>query len=312
MNTAHRYQRALLWDVDGVLVDSEPLHIAKLKEVSKKYGLDLKDTYMTTRQQFRVPNAQGELQKVEMQLGGAGDKNIYWWAYSEYLRISNLPCDTNGTPESKGFISQATWLKELLAFYKAHANDETSAYKLYPRDNMCEMVDALCAQGTLQGVVTSGIPEQVRTNLKVLGADASGKERSGSFTFVLDADSVKQSKPNPEGYLIGIKKLSDMTDTPLAVVVIEDSKPGVIAALLAGAACVHFLLPGQTAMSADDFEAAGLGDAAITRYRCATKGLEAERQADKLFEEMEAGILPTVENAIRPRRAPKQERTLGL
>ncbi|HEY9216305.1 MAG TPA: HAD family phosphatase [Ancylobacter sp.] len=33
--------KAVAWDIDGTLIDSEPLHLAALVEVSMRYGLDL-------------------------------------------------------------------------------------------------------------------------------------------------------------------------------------------------------------------------------------------------------------------------------
>lgn len=35
--------KAVAWDIDGTLIDSEPVHLAALIEVSARYGLDLSD-----------------------------------------------------------------------------------------------------------------------------------------------------------------------------------------------------------------------------------------------------------------------------
>ncbi|MDD4616840.1 MAG: HAD family phosphatase [Alphaproteobacteria bacterium] len=308
-----KIQRALLWDVDGVLVDSEPLHVAKLKKVCKRHKIDLEDAHMATRQNFRIPDRKGGMKDVEMQLGGAGDKNIYWWAYSQHLQNAGLS-ETCMPPKSYGFISQEQWLAELLSFYLENANNENSPYRIKPRENMPEMVDALHKDGTHQAVVTSGIPRQVETNLMVLGRNASGEERSRAFAFVLDADSVTLSKPNPEGYQTALRRLTTITDAEaLAVVAVEDSKPGVIAALKAGACCVHFLLPKQTPMSTEDFEASGLDADAVARYRYAQTGKEVEQAVQKLFVAMEKqeGLAPLTRKEIQP-GAPRQSAKLEI
>lgn len=42
--TVKKTVRAVLWDVDGTLVDTEPLHLAKFAGVAKKHGISLSET----------------------------------------------------------------------------------------------------------------------------------------------------------------------------------------------------------------------------------------------------------------------------
>lgn len=297
-----KIQRALLWDIDGVLIDSEPLHIAKLKAVLKTYDIDLEDAYMTTRLNFRIPDGKGGMKDVQMQLGGAGDKNVYWWAFTRLLHKHFLPLEKENyaLPEAVGFVSQQQWLDELLVFYLANANNPESPYRLKPRDHMPEMVDHLHAEDVLQGVVTSGIPKQVDENLAVLG-----EKRNYFFAFKLDADHVKMSKPNPEGYNKGCKRVCEIMDErgikadAVAIVAVEDSKPGVIAALASGIGCVHFLLPDQQRMTKEELKEGlvielkdkDLVKLAMRKYRWAETGEKVEVEAQILFEDMEKGNL---------------------
>lgn len=242
--------RVVLWDVDGVLIDSEPLHYQKLFAVTKKYGIILEEQDFTAEQRFTIPDGD-KVKEVCMPLGGAGDKNIYHWAVHQ-------------KPSLKEALPMNGWLDELLEHFIANKG------MLKPRAGIIPLIEALDQNGVMQGVVTSGVPKQVEANLSVLSSHAM------KFAFVLTANDVTRSKPDPEGYLIGKRKAESLltmqqknSGEPIFVAV-EDSVPGVRAALAAQIACVQYLLPGHKPMTVHGDE--------VARYSHATKGEQVSRK----------------------------------
>lgn len=215
--------------MDGVLVDSEPLHMAKLHAVSARHGIALQESDFAQHHDFQIPDGKGTMKRVTMPLNGAGDKNIYYWALAQ-------------RPELAAELSQGQWLNELLGYYVANKT------MLRPRRHMVRLVRALDQQGAVQAVVTSGIPAQVQANLSVLG------KAKRHFAFTLTAEDVKQSKPSPEAYLTGqtrARQMPALRHVPkrnLVFVAVEDSQPGVTSALTSKISCLQYLLPGHQAM----------------------------------------------------------------
>ncbi|VTU41808.1 putative phosphatase (plasmid) [Variovorax sp. PBL-H6] len=217
----------------------------KLVAVARRCGVEIPAAAFSTVQRFTVPGAEGAPVEAQMPLYGAGDKNVYHWLVS--IR-----------PEIKQVLSLDQWLALLLDHYLAQA------HRIEARGSIPEVVRQLESAKALQGVVTSGIPAQVTANLKAVGP------ASEHFAFVLTADDVTQSKPHPEGYLRGAALLADKflstKSGPLVIVAVEDSPPGVRAALDAGLLCIQFLLPGQAPEVLTPHEAG--------RFRAATSAEE--------------------------------------
>lgn len=78
--------KAIFWDIDGVLVESEPLHVEKIKAVSDRHGVTITDEDWP-------------------QLYGIGDKRIWEWL------------------QARGFSpTMQEFLKECEDYYMAHAD----------------------------------------------------------------------------------------------------------------------------------------------------------------------------------------------
>ena len=73
-------------------------------------------------------------------------------------------------------------------------------------------------------IVSGSVRDDISWALKKLGI-------YDCFQFILGAEDYKKSKPDPEGYSKGIRKLSL---SPAEVLVFEDSEPGIQSALSAG------------------------------------------------------------------------------
>ncbi len=212
----------VLYDMDGVLVESEHLHFEKLTVTAALHGVLIDKSAFASPQSFQVPNASGQMVDVTMSLHGAGDKNIYYWALAR-------------KPELRNELTMTQWLDELLMYYYKHADRITA------RERIADVIRTFHVEGAIQGVVTSGIRRQVLANLRCI------EDVAEHFRCVLTADHVKQSKPHPEGYLLGLERARQALEGRQAkgAVGIEDSPAGVQAVLAAGMSCVQYVLPGQ-------------------------------------------------------------------
>lgn len=234
-------QLGFLWDVDGMLVENEQLHRAKLIATCARLGVPLTDEDFLRDHTFPVPDKNGHIKMETMCLHGAGDKNIYYWLMSKRHELAAT-------------YSQEQWLAELRAFYIKHANDPDIGVK--PREGMFELVQELADRGAVQGIVTNGIKQQLHANLNVLGPLAH------YMIFTLDADDVRLSKPNPEGYLKGAERMTQyciekvgVNPKDIMLGIGEDSGTGVQAAMNANAErlrqglsrifCVQYPLEGE-------------------------------------------------------------------
>jgi beta-phosphoglucomutase-like phosphatase (HAD superfamily) len=220
-------QLVVLWDMDGTLVDSEPLNIEKNIVLAARHGVTLTADHFKQPQSFMIPDGHGGMKSAQMPLGGAGDKNIYYWLITQ-------------KPELAASLSWDAWLGEILDYYMAQAAT------IKTRAGILDVVRDLHQRGAIQGVVTSGLSRQVQANLRAL------EEAASHMVFVLTADDVKISKPDPEGYKIGMQRAADYARAKgsagngLVYIAVEDSEAGTRAALAAGIFCIQFLLPGIT------------------------------------------------------------------
>ena len=92
---------------------------------------------------------------------------------------------------------------------------------------------ARCADVGPVGVVSGALRPEVELGLRVLGVRSH-------VQFIVAAEDTQVSKPDPEGYLMGLRKLREQLPAlePHQVLVIEDSISGIEAAKSAGLTCV--------------------------------------------------------------------------
>lgn len=83
------------------------------------------------------------------------------------------------------------------------------------------------------GVVSGALRDEIALGLRVLGVEAHVR-------YVVSAEDTRACKPDPEGYVIGVERLSAEMGPELAklALVIEDSIAGIEAAKSAGLACI--------------------------------------------------------------------------
>jgi HAD superfamily hydrolase (TIGR01509 family) len=172
----------VIFDCDGVLVDSEPISIRILVEELAKIG-------------YRIDEAA---------------------AYERFLGRS-LAAVQAMLREELGFDLSS----ERLDVMRARLFDSYRR-ELKPMPGIFEALDRLTIPYC---VASSSLPERIRISLEVTGLLA----RFGSHIF--SATMVRQGKPAPDLFLHAAQQMGVAADSCL---VIEDSEPGIAAALKAG------------------------------------------------------------------------------
>lgn len=94
-----------------------------------------------------------------------------------------------------------------------------------------ESIEALTEAGCKLAIVSGALRSEIQLILTRSGL-------TDAFCFVVSAEDVKASKPEPDGYLLGMKKMDeyfpDLMLKPENFLAIEDSFPGIRAAKAAG------------------------------------------------------------------------------
>lgn len=116
---------------------------------------------------------------------------------------------------------------------------------------------------TLDGLFSFPLGLVTSSTRQMLDFDFKGKGLFGYFKAVVTAEDVAQSKPNPECYVLGAKRVGVQ---PNECIVVEDSHLGVEAAKRAGMRCIGI----TNTVSAEKLNAA---DVIITDIREVTPAL---------------------------------------
>jgi len=192
----------ILWDNDGVLVDTEYLFFDANRELLRGHGIEL------------------------------SEQDFFNWYLADNCGAWHL-------------LERRGALPARISEYRTQRN-QLYAQKLaaagIPAVDGVEPLLAGLAPRLPMGVVTSATAEHFGIIHGRLGL-------LRHFRFVLTADGYTHSKPSPEPYLIGLRRLQLAADDCL---VIEDSPRGLEAARAAGMRCIivrgpltrHFGFPG--------------------------------------------------------------------
>ena len=176
---------AFIFDMDGVLIDSEPLHFAAFREYLAGLGVDY-----------------GE--RKHRDFIGRTSREIF-------LRI----LEENPTLDLSAD-------EMILARQGLFA--EAIAKPLSAMEGTLELLTALAGRGIRLGLASGSNRFQVETILRNLNYWEA-------FECVTTGEEVEQSKPSPQIYQLACAR---MKVNPSKCIVIEDSAPGVLAAIRAG------------------------------------------------------------------------------
>ena len=202
----------MVFDFDGVVVDSEPVHLAGFQQVLEKQGITL------SREDY----------------------------YANYLGCDDYACflavgTASGITFSNEQIAEMTAAKTLLV-----QEAFTKSIKALP--GATELIRLAAGAGVPLAICSGALREEIRLAARTVGIWEH-------FATIVSAEDVAHGKPDPEGFLIAIRRLCESTGlelSPQKTVVVEDSPAGIDAAKKAGMA----VLAVTTSYSRDELAAA--------------------------------------------------------
>jgi beta-phosphoglucomutase-like phosphatase (HAD superfamily) len=177
---------ATLFDFDGVLVDSEPVHLEAFRDVVRPLGITITDEAYAAK----------------------------YLGLDDYGAFRALLTEAHGAASEERI--RALMAQKAPAFMKRFASD------LVIFDGAREIVERRARLGPV-GIVSGALESEVRYGLERMGV-------TGNVAFIVAAEACRACKPDPEGYLLALRKLPPGAHA----VVVEDSIAGVEAGKAAG------------------------------------------------------------------------------
>lgn len=189
------YPDALIFDFDGVIVDTEPIHYQVFQKILEPIGLGY---------------SWQEYTNIYM---GFDDRD----AFREAFRAANRPL----TPDTlQALINQ-----------KAAMFEQVVALGVTPYPGVLELITELATQDIPLAISSGALRSDIMPILAQLGL-------TDSFTHIVTADDVPQSKPHPASYLHAKQKLLNSFPKKLnessRIYAIEDTPAGIQSAKGAG------------------------------------------------------------------------------
>jgi beta-phosphoglucomutase len=188
--------RAAFFDLDGLLADTEDLHVMAYREVADWLGITLDKDYINA---FIGVSTRDNVRRIMRDFGIPGRR------YDEILS---------------------------LRYSKYH--DIVKRTPLLPMEGALDCVKRAGDSGMKRALVTSSMKDHAITVLENISAQAGwngGRSLVESFDAMVFGSEIRHLKPEPDIYLEALKRLATTGD---GCVAFEDSEAGVIAAKRAG------------------------------------------------------------------------------
>jgi HAD superfamily hydrolase (TIGR01509 family) len=203
--TARAALEAVIFDMDGVLIDSEPIHLEATRVVLADLGIDY------------VPDP-------DENFCGCTDWDVFHALRTRYA----LEPDENALA--------SVWIARTV---------ELLSQPLVPMAGVPEVLHTLRQSGLRLALASSSAPSIIAATLTGLGL-------RDVFEFTVSGHDVGRGKPAPDIFVEAARRLGLGPD---ALLVVEDSSNGLLAAIAAGIRCVAVPCPSTAAQ--DFSKAAG-------------------------------------------------------
>jgi HAD superfamily hydrolase (TIGR01509 family) len=198
----------LIFDCDGVLADTERFgHLPAFNATFREFDLPV---------QWSVKEY-GRLLRIS-----GGKERMATLLTPGFVSAAGLPTD----PEAQA-VEIARWHKRKTAIY----TDMVAQGALPARPGITRIIAAAQDAGWTLAVCSTSADDSVRAILD----HAAGPARASRFDLVLAGDVVAHKKPAPDIYRLALERLGA---SPASVLVIEDSRNGLLAAVGAGLRCL--------------------------------------------------------------------------
>ena len=198
----------LIFDCDGVLADTERYgHLPSFNQTFEEFGLPFRWSEEEYGRKLAI---------------GGGKERMTSELTPDVIRAAGLPEDPDALA-----AEVARWHKRKTALY----TEMVAAGKLPPRPGIRRLISEAQDAGWTLAVASTSAEPAVRA---ILGY-AVGAERADRFDLLLAGDVVPKKKPDPAIYLLALERLGV---PPAEVLVVEDSRNGLLAAVGAGLRCL--------------------------------------------------------------------------
>ena len=199
--------RALIFDCDGVLADTERYgHLPAFNQTFTEFGLPVRWSVAEYREKVRI---------------GGGKERLASLLTPEFVAAAGLPADP-----ARQRAEVAAWHRRKTEIYTGLV----ASGAVPPRPGVARIVAEALAAGWTLAVASTSAEVSVRATLE----RAVGTENARKVT-VFAGDIVAHKKPAPDIYRLALDSLGIPARH---VVVVEDSRNGLLAATGAGLACV--------------------------------------------------------------------------
>jgi beta-phosphoglucomutase-like phosphatase (HAD superfamily) len=195
---------ATLLDFDGVLVDSEPVHLAAFNDVLAPYGV------VITEEQYQ-------------------DKYLALDDANVFRTVLAAPGARRAGPASAGKALREEEVRALVAAKNPRflARFE-QGFRVFP--GAAELVARRARRGPV-AIVSGALENEIEFALQKMGV-------RNEVAFIVSAEHTPTSKPDPGPFLLALEKLRGTSAPTLRAVAVEDSTGGVLSAKGAGLRCV--------------------------------------------------------------------------
>jgi HAD superfamily hydrolase (TIGR01509 family) len=198
---------ALVFDCDGVLADTERFgHLPAFNQTFEEFGLPVHWSDSDYAEKVKV---------------GGGKERMKTLLTPEFVAKAGLPSDPEALAEQV-----ARWHRRKTEIYTGIISSGT----IPARPGVRRIAAEADAAGWTLAVASTSAEPSVRSVLEL----AAGRELATHFS-VFAGDIVPHKKPAPDIYNTAVARLGI---EPAGIVVIEDSRNGMLAALGAGLGCV--------------------------------------------------------------------------
>lgn len=198
--------KAIIFDVDGTLADTEKLHLQAFNEAF--IALNIRWIWST------------ELYTELLTITGGKERLLYYWKHYETVHFERHNQDVINTRINLIHAKKTQ-------IYTSLIKNEGLLFK----SGIRELIETAHLQGIKLAIATTTTSKNVQALLETnLGSDWPMY-----FPIIEDASTAARKKPDPQAYLQAIERLKEKAEDCIAI---EDSENGLKAALAAGLSVV--------------------------------------------------------------------------
>ena len=174
-----------------------------------------------------------ELQRQAFNQAFKAHKLDWFWDREEYLAMLESSGGKQRIADYAASVGQTVDAQAIHRSKSEYFQKSLAEFQIQPRLGVVETIQGAKNNGLKVALVTTTSQANVSSLIEALRPEI----QSTDFNLIVDASSVKSSKPDKAAYVFALEKLGEKSDSCVAI---EDNLGGVEAATLADLSCVAF------------------------------------------------------------------------